>query len=449
MNILKTMRWRLMLVIGISVTALWLLLAPWMLYGVRSEVQNSLDDRLAASAQMVASLMQRQDLAAGRAGVNELVDLSVASPQFPPTLACRVNDLRGNVVALSQGAPEQVLQTPADGYVNRELNGESWRVYTVTLGDLQITTADRLSIRDSLMASIVLAAVLPFALALAGTLGLVWFGIRRGFRPLQRLSNTVAGRDVQDPAPLSWDGSPAEVEPLVSEINRLLARVQQTLQRERRFTGDAAHELRTPLAAIKTQLQVARLTEAGRARHALDQAERGVERMHSTLEQLLLLARLEGDAAFSDASRSTADEISKSALLEVQAKVDDKNINLKFLNRCTTPVAAPAALVVAALRNVLDNAIRFAPPGSELVFSATEEAQCCLWLVRDQGPGVKEEYLKELTGRFVHLEVAGSGLGLTIVDSIATRFGGSLLLRNAEPQGFEVQLRLPLEQPVT
>lgn len=450
MKILQTLRWRLMLAIGVSVTALWLLLAPWLLYGVRSEVQSSLDDRLAASAQMVASLMQRERAVAGRSPVYEHVrpEPPIASPEFPSALACRVNDLRGNVVALSQGAPEQALQTSADGYVNRESNGETWRVYTVTVGDLQITTGERLSTRDSLMASIVLAAALPFALALAGTLGLIWFGIRRGFRPLQRLSSTVAGRDLQDPAPLCWDGSPAEVEPLVSEINRLLSRMQQALERERRFTGDAAHELRTPLTAIKTQLQVARLTEAQRAQHALDQAERGVERLHSTLEQLLLLARLEGDAAFSDAGRAGADEISATALLEVQPKVKDKKLKLTVASECAAPIAVPAALAVAALCNLLDNAIRFAPPGSELVFSSMRDGQTCLWVIRDQGPGVDAALLHDLTGRFVHLEGTGSGLGLTIVDSIATHFGGSLVLSNVDPYGFEAQLRLPLEQDV-
>lgn len=444
MKLRHTLALQLMLVIGISVTALWLILASWLLYGVRNEVRNTLDDRLAASAQMVASLMRRQQLTATSAA-DVIHNASVASPEYPSMLACRVSDLRGEVLALSKGAPQGVLESIAkDGYVNREVDGEVWRVYSLTVDTLRITTADRVSTRESLLTSVVLAAALPFGLALAGTLVLLWFGIRWGLKPLQQLSHSVATRDIHDSAPLQWAGGPAEVKPLVDEINRLLLRVQQAVLRERRFTGDAAHELRTPLTAIKTQLQVARITRDAPAQHALQQAEYGVERLQNMLDQLLLLARLEGNAAFEDAAPANADEIGSMALSEVIITAEQKNVHLVYQIGCAEPLATPGALAVAALRNLLDNAIKASPPESRVSVVSTCEQGFCIWTIRDEGQGVTEEQLQQLVNRFVHFDTSGSGLGLAIVQTIVNRFGGRLALANIAPQGFEARLILPL-----
>lgn len=443
----RSLRSRLLLMIGLSLAGLWLLLAPWLLYGVRAQVEKSLDDRLAASARMVASLAARQQLLTNPSGngVAGVAASTVANPRFPETLACRISTLRGDVVALSQGAPDQVLESAAAGYSTREVDGQRWRVYTATMDNLRITTADRVSTRDSLMASVVLAAALPFWVALLGTLAAIGLGVQRAFRPLQRLSRSVADRDLQDSSPLAWSGPPAEVRPLVDEINRLLLRVREAMQRERRFTGDTAHELRTPLTAIKTQLQVAGITEGEASRRSLQQAELGVNRLQATLEQLLLLARLEGDTAFEDAVRTTGDEVSSTALLEVKARAEQKSLKIRCEADCAQELDAPAALATTALRNLLDNAVRFSPEGAEIFLSCRIEGGDCRWVVRDRGPGVEGKRVDELTGRFVHLQPGGTGLGLAIVDTIATRFGGSLELANREPTGFEARLRLPLQ----
>src|SRR5690606_16340343 len=246
----SSLRSRLLLLIGLSLTGLWLLLAPWLLYGVQAQVEKSLDDRLAASARMVASLTARQQLFAqgeGGEAASRLDRPGVATPAVPESLACRISTLRGDVVALSEDAPGDLLASAPAGYSVQEVEGQRWRIYTTTIDDLRITTADRLTTRDSLMASVVLAAGLPFLVALFGTLIAIAFGVQRAFRPLQSLTRSVAARDLQDSSPLSGSGAPAEVRPLVDEINRLLRRVHEAMQRERRFTGDAAHELRTPL----------------------------------------------------------------------------------------------------------------------------------------------------------------------------------------------------------
>lgn len=451
MNLRYTLRWRLMLIIGCCLAGLWLLLAPWLLYSVRSEMERSLDDRLAASARMVASLVSRHQLTSADdiAGVNggegtASTTGEVAHPDFPSNLACRVSTLGGDVLALSQDAPSQLLEAAPDGYSIKEVNGQRWRVYTTIVDNLRITTADRLSTRDSLMASVVIAAGVPFLIALAGALAAIWFGIQRSFRPLNNLTQSVNQREIHNLEPLQWGGSPTEVKPLVDEINRLLERAQAAVQRERRFTGDAAHELRTPLTAIKTQLQVARLTKGEEALYSLGQAERAVETLQATLEQLLLLARLEGSAGLEDAERANADEISAEALRDLAAEAHQNDIKIDYLAASPVIVDAPAALAITALRNLLHNAVRHSPRGTRVSLSFYAESGKGCWTVRDQGPGVPAQQLQQLTERFVHLTPGGSGLGLAIADTIAHRFRGALALENGERGGFVACLTFPL-----
>jgi two-component system sensor histidine kinase QseC len=452
MIVRRTLRWRLMLVIGSCLAGLWLLLAPWLLHSVRTEMEKSLDNRLAASAQMVASLVNRQQLlnASDEANdrsdtVSDMASTKPVQPNFPSSLACRVSTLRGDVLALSQDAPTRVLEEAPDGYSIEEVEGQRWRVYTTTVNNLRITTADRVSTRDSLMASVVIAAVVPFLIALAGALVATWFGIQRAFCPLKELTYSVGQREDHDLDPLQWSGTPAEVKPLVDEINRLLARAQEAVRRERRFTGDAAHELRTPLTAIKTQLQVAKLTSGDESRHSLTQAERAVGKLQSTLEQLLLLARLDGNAVLDEAVRVSADEISAEAIRCVAALAHQRNININYRAAAPLVVEAPAALAITALRNLLHNAVRHSPDGGQVTLTFQVTGDEGIWTVRDQGPGVPAEKLQQLTERFIHLTPGGSGLGLAIADAIAKRFRGALTLDNGEPGGLVARLHLPVE----
>jgi len=184
----SSLRSRLLLLIGLSLTGLWLLLAPWLLYGVQAQVEKSLDDRLAASARMVASLTARQQLFAqgeGGEAASRLDRPGVATPAFPESLACRSSTLRGDVVALSEDAPGDLLASAPAGYSVQEVEGQRWRIYTTTIDDLRITTADRLTTRDSLMASVVLAACLPFLGALFGKLSYRTIGGMRDFRCIE------------------------------------------------------------------------------------------------------------------------------------------------------------------------------------------------------------------------------------------------------------------------
>ena len=210
------------------------------------------------------------------------------------------------------------------------------------------------------------------------------------------------------------------------------------------FTGDVAHELRTPLAGIKTQLQVARLTQGGKAMHALVQAEKATDRLQRTLDQLLLLARVEGDGQLAESTRLPVAEINNMALSDVQHLARQHQVTLRCNDGVDEKIHASAILLSAALRNLLENAIRHAPENSVVTLSVNlDEDQLC-WTVEDEGPGVSEKLLSELTRRFVHGHHSdGSGLGLAIVDAIVRRFKGELQIANGT-SGLRVTIRIPL-----
>jgi two-component system sensor histidine kinase QseC len=243
---------------------------------------------------------------------------------------------------------------------------------------------------------------------------------------------------------------------LTDTIHQLLERVRGTIARERRFTDDAAHELRTPLTAIKTHLQVLRLAaarpaDAETAASALSSAERGVLRLHRTLDQLLLLARLDsGEDQYRGTIRSSADAAARLALDDVRS--DWSASDRVTLQMCAEDidVAVPEALLVSALRNLLDNALRHSPADSPVVMRVERaNADQVSFSVLDSGPGLSEEECSLALQRFWRrgTGVQGSGLGLSIVAAIAQRHGGSVALRRRGSSGLEARLAFPILAP--
>lgn len=307
-----SLRLRLTLMLGSAFVLLWALAATWMLVDLRSQMMLSLDQRLAASARMVAGLLVQ--LPQPLPGDSSAKRLSAEQLGIPNGLACQVSSLRGEVLARSHSAPDQQLDAEGNGFRDQLIDGVPWRSFTLVQGELRITTADRLDERAALKRSVLLAAALPVAVALLGSLGLLWLGLGRGLAPLQRIRQALTRRGADSLEPLPLDGLPAELLPLVQTQNQLFQRISDAIERERRLTGDAAHELRSPLTAIKTHLQVARMTEGAAAAQALANAEAGADRLQRTLEQLLLLARVEGSLDFDDGLQCSAAEVARLAI---------------------------------------------------------------------------------------------------------------------------------------
>ena len=438
-----SLRVRLSLTLGAAFALIWALAAAWMLSDLRNQMMFSLDQRLVASARMVAGLLEQLPPLPSK---GDGTHFSAEQLNIPGGMACQVSSLRGEILARSHSTPEQTLEAEKVGFHDQMVDGAVWRSFTLARGDLRITTADRQVEREALNMSILLAASVPVGVALLGCLCLLWLGIGQGLAPLNRMRDALMRRSADSLEPLNIP-LPSELQPLLETQNQLFQRIAMAIERERRLTGDAAHELRSPLTAIKTHLQVARMTEGAARDQSLARAEEGADRMHRTLEQLLLLARVEGSLSFDDGVQCNAEQVARLAIQDA-ANGDRGRIKLHLPDRYSqAPVQMPAVLSIAALRNLLDNALRHTPADAPVELSLETSGNRVRFLVRDHGPGIPPDDLQHLTQRFWRNGSSnGCGLGLAIVHAIVQRCG-CVLHFDSRPDGLRVELTMPL-QPV-
>lgn len=436
-----TLRRRLLIMIGLSFALLWTLASVWMLVDLRAEFRGALDERLAASARMVASLLHGMPH-------GERESLSVPPSVFDATgresVACEISLLRGGVIARTRNSPDKLGFVPG-GFATRTIDGQRWRSYTLEQDGVRVTTADRMDRREALLHDVARAAAIPFLIAMVGSLVALWFGVRRGLAPLERVRRALAERRPEALTPLTLPATrlPGELSPLVDTINHLLERTHLAMERERSFTGNAAHELRTPLTAIKTHIQVARRSTDAGLGIALANAEEGVRRLERTLDQLLMLARVEGAFSFGDEELTVARDVAAAAISEIGG-AQRARIQLEG-GTVAARLAVPGVLAVAALRNLLDNALQYSPPASPVILTLAHTAERVVFRVGNCGTGMREEELRRATQRFWRQGGGqGSGLGLSIVAAIAHRYGGTLDLAAAGDDGIVATLEFPL-----
>lgn len=433
-----SLRLRLLLIIGLPFIVLWLAASTWMLVDLRAEFRAALDERLAASAHMVAGLLaQSRPPEAAMSPVRTMASIGAMNG-----VACEIRLLRGSIVARTANSPEQ-LGVAAPGYRTRTIEGERWRSFTLEENGVRVTTADRVERREQLLRGVAAAAAIPVLIATAGSLLALWFGVRTGLAPLESIRAALAAREPDALHAVSDARVPVELSPLVAAINALLARVGGALERERRFTGDAAHELRTPLTAVKTHIQVARLSQDTDGKDlALKHAEEGVFRLQRTIEQLLMLSRLDGPFQFDDDDATSAAKVAQEALAQIAPA---SQCRVALAADCPDALlAVPATLAVTALRNLLDNALRYSPSATEVLMRFETSGESILFQVEDRGSGMSAEESARAVERFWRNgRGQGSGLGLSIVAAIAQRFGGELQLSARPGGGLIAQLRLP------
>ena len=433
-----SLRLRLLLIIGLPFLVLWVAASTWMLVDLRTEFRVALDERLAASAHMVAGLLAHSP--APQPAMSPL--RTVTSIGAMNGVACEIRLLRGGVVARTANSPEQ-LGIAAPGYQTRTIDGERWRSFTLEENGVRVTIADRVERRQQLLRGVAAAAAIPALIATVGSLLALWFGVRNGLAPLESIRAALAAREADALYPVQNARVPAELSPLVAAINALLARVGGALERERRFTGDAAHELRTPLTAVKTHIQVARLShDADGKEQALQHAEQGVRRLQHTIEQLLMLARLDGPFLFDIDDAAGAATVAHAALAQIAPDLTRRVA--VAAEGADGVLAMPAALAVTALRNLLDNAIRYSPLDSKVHLRFETSGGSIVFYVEDRGCAMsKQESARAIERFWRNGRGQGSGLGLSIVDTIAKRFGGDLRLSARPDGGLVARLRLP------
>lgn len=436
---------RLMAMVLGFVLAAWLVTALVAWFTTEHELSELLDAHL---AQTTALLLASE------------LDVPVEDDARPAPVLLRKYQSRvafqiwrdGRLRARSTDAPEEPL-APAgvQGLSEQRLAGKRWRVFTAEQADargsaITVHVAEQLSARRHVLLASLRGTLLPLLLVLPLLAVGVGWTVRRALRPLHALGHRVAARSPRALDALPQDGVPAEVQPLVHALNGLLGRVAEQVAGERRFTADAAHELRTPIAAIRMQAQVAQgATQDEERRAALDATIAGCDRATRLVDQLLQLARLEADAVDTQpaAGRDIPTDLTAVAARLVRelsdaARARGQQIRLECPPR---PVDVPmsAALTAVLLRNLLDNALRHTPEGGTVRVQAGQGAGGGAELaVEDSGPGIPPAERQRVLDRFYRVPGApghGSGLGLAIAQAVARRHGAQLRVQDSPGLG--------------
>ncbi len=349
----------------------------------------------------------------------------------------------------SADAPDAKLSEKLEGFSTAEKDGRAWRVFSVwdAKREYLVQVRSAVSDRRHVIADILLALARPLAVAVPFIALLVWFAVGHAFRPLARVGEELSRRDPNYLEPLEG-AVPREIAPLVARLNALLARMKSSLEGERRFAGDAAHELRTPLAALRAQLQVAQgASDAAERDRALAQALAAGERATHVVEQLLTLARLDHRAWKERAEPFNLHRVAAEAIAERAALARSKRIELALEGPAGLTARGHAGLAALAASNLVDNAIRYSPPDTEVVVRVASEGSKVLMRVVDQGPGIPSTRREEALSRFARLDTQaaeGSGLGLSIVARVAELHGAPLALGDGPGgRGLEALLAFP------
>lgn len=333
-----------------------------------------------------------------------------------------------------------------DGFDDGRLNGDNdkWRFIWLTSADgkYRIVAGQEWEYREDMALAIVTAQLTPWLIALPLMLLFLIVLLSWELKPLKKLAQTLRLRAPESEEPLDLKGVPSEVRPLVEALNQLFIRTHSMMVRERRFTSDAAHELRSPLTALKVQAEVAQLSDDDpKAREkALAQLHAGIDRATRLVDQLLTLSRLDSLDNLQDVAELSLEEVLQSSVMEIyhlaqQAHIDVRlNINAHNVVRTAQPL-----LLSLLVRNLLDNAIRYSPEGS--IVNVTLQARS--FTVTDNGPGVAPDILPHIGERFYRppgQSVTGSGLGLSIVRRIAALHGMEVTFSHAAQSGFEARV---------
>ena len=342
------------------------------------------------------------------------------------------------LVLRTANAPLASMAPFEEGYRDSNFANQAWRVfsrwdeqhdYLIQVGELQ-------AVRDDIAHEIAINMLFPALLGIPLASVLLWIAVSHGLKPLTVLVRQLEQRpaDAIDPIPASV--APKELSPLINALNHLFDRIARTFEMERRFTADAAHELRSPLAALKTHVQVALGATSDAARdQALNQAVAGVDRATRLIEQLLTLARVDPGAMIGGKSKLDLRGIVKQCLAGIAPKALEKNISVMLAENAPCWIAGDEHMLEVLARNLIDNAIRYTPGGGDVEVSVSQTAGRISLNVTDSGPGIPPEERRKVFGRFYRIlgtGESGSGLGLAIVEQIARPHGATISLTDGK-----------------
>ncbi|MEH2594989.1 two-component system sensor histidine kinase QseC [Bradyrhizobium sp. AZCC 1577] len=425
---MSSLKHRLFFILVAATGVIWLAATCWIYVGTSREVENVLDSRLQEAARMVLSLASSNGIGSPEkdAGASHATDYLTYERQ----LSCQIWSLDGRLVARSSGAPSESLGDTRTGFSERTIKGETWRVFTAEdpVKNVRVLVGDRLGLREAFVTDIMKGLAAPMLLTVPLLALLIWASLNRGLRPLQALARDLKCRNADDMTPVEAGNVPAEIWPMVVSLNNLFGKVRDALRHERDMTAFAAHELRTPLAGLRTQAQIAMTApDQGTREAALRQILFSVDRTARLVRQLLAIVKLDSDRETPRAPVCVGDVVQE-VLRNLPPSDQDADVAVDPTLRSLIVLTNRDALLLA-IRNLHENAVRHMPQRGSIRWSAESTKEGTLVFVEDSGPGVPEDELELITNRFFrgrNKTALGSGLGLSIV-TLALEAGGARL----------------------
>lgn len=353
------------------------------------------------------------------------------------------------VLVFESAAQAALPQRAVLGFSNVRARGTTYRVYSLQARSLVIQVAQDMAARRHMAGTLALRTVGPIALAAPLLMLVVWWVVSRSLAPVARVRGQVAARQADDLSPVSESGLPEEVRPLVHELNLLFDRVRRAFEAQRHFVADAAHELRSPLAALKLQVQgLQRAPDEATRELAVNRLAAGIDRATRLVEQMLALARQEASAAAGTPPEAVElQEVARLALSDAIAAAQARRIDVGIASAHAARVQGQPEALRTLLRNLLDNAVKYTPEGGRVDIRIGQQAGGVELVVEDSGPGLPAEERERVLDRFYRAgesQAPGSGLGLAIVKSIADQHGATLDIGRSESLGgLRVRLLFP------
>ena len=444
-----SLRSRLLVSVMTTVFIMWLVFGVVTYRVARSEAGEMLDGQLAQTAHLIiAQILYTRVEDRGKQQLIKLVNGSDVHP-YEQSLEFQVWDAHGQLWLHSDNAPTTPI-AHLDGYSDIHHAGQPWRMLALWSPDhrYQVQVAEPVKDREEVALDVAARSALPMFFALPFLAGLIYLAVKQSMRPLDDVALSVSARSKNNLDPIETSATPREARPLVVALNDLFERLSSALEFERRFTADAAHELRTPLAAIKVQAQVCQISPDETMRlHALSQVNYSVDRASRLIDQLLRLARLDPLHGVAEAVPFDLGYLVQDVVNELRPAAQEKEQQLKFvLPSGPAQLHGDPEMMRLAIRNLLENAIRYTPQEGKVMVGIDHAATTVRFWVKDSGPGVQVDELPYVTERFYrgrNVAAGGSGLGLPIVKRVAELSGAQLCLRNLPAGGLEAVLEWP------
>jgi two-component system sensor histidine kinase QseC len=416
-----TLRRRLLLLMLVAVPIVWAIAVGAAYLRSRHEVDEWFDTEQIRFAQLVLSMLPSSNLdpprplprVQGSIGEAELEDVSVAVWSADGRLL--LADEQGATLPLRAGAP---------GFVELDMRGARWRVYYLHPdgSPWTIAVAQNIDERAEVLTGLLTGQMLPLILMLPVLLIAMAIAVRHALKPVQAVASEIEHRRADDLRPVDTPNLPTELKPLIAAMNRLFARIGDAIEHERRLTADAAHELRTPLAALRAQWDAACVARDPVAREtASRQIGAGIDRLGHLVDQLLALAAIERRSAGGFTGRVRWDRVVEQALSDCMPLIERTGSDVEVVwpqHGSALAIAGDEPLLTLMLRNLVDNALRYSPGRSRVLIRFAADRI----VVEDDGPGITEAVSRRLGDRFFRpsgQQEPGSGLGVSIALRVA------------------------------